>query len=173
MLFGILATFIFFGFFFKSFFERIVEPKLNLLEIRDFTILNNSIYIDHKKISKKEFEKYNGTEIKKNLIKRTYLKNSYFELITYSKSKNKFELSWIKKTNCIGSNFIVEILIGENLKNIVGTEYIEEKNREKLNEVQTKYETKKVLINNNCPACGEQIEKEKLNCDKCGINLSL
>jgi hypothetical protein len=173
ILIGFFAIFIFSIFFLKSFIEKIVEPKLSLIEIRDFTILNNSIYVEHKKLSKKEFEKYNGTEIEKNLLKISYLRNSYFELITFSQDKKLFELNWIKKTNCIGLNFMVEILIGENLKNIVGTKYIAEKNAQKLSEIQTEYEMKKVLINNNCTACGEKVGRENLICGNCGINLSL
>ena len=169
----LFIVFIFSIFFLKSLIDRIIEPKLSLLEIQKKIITNNSIYIDHKIINKKEFETYNGEQIEKNLIKILYLRNSYFKLVTYSKDKKQFELSWIKKTKCIGSNFMTEILIGESLKNIVGTKYIEEKSSEKLQEIQTEYETKKVLINNNCPGCGIKTEKDYPKCKKCGLNLSL
>ncbi|HLF53199.1 hypothetical protein [Flavobacterium sp.] len=172
ILLGILTAFIFSIFFLKSFIERIIEPKFGLIEILNFAKANNSIYIEHKKVSKKEFELYNEVDIEKSLYK-TYLRNSYFKLITYSKDKNQFELDWIKKTKCIGPNFMIEILMGENLKNIVGTKYIKEQNVEKLNAIQTEYETKKVLINENCPACGTKIEKENTKCKKCGLSLSV
>ena len=169
----LFIVFIFSIFFLKSLIERVIEPKLSLLEIQKKISTNNSIYIDHKNINKKEFETYNGKHVEKNLIKISYLRNSYFKLVTYSNDKKQFELSWIKKTKCIGSNFMTEILIGESLKNIVGTKYIEEKSFEKLQEIQTEYETKKVLINDNCPGCGTKTEKDYPKCKKCGLNLSL
>lgn len=172
-LFGILMVFILFIFLSKSFFDRIIEPKLSLTDILDFANSNNSIYIEHKKISEKEFELNNKLEKKPNIYKIIFLRKSYFKLITYSKVEKQFELNWIKITKRIGYNFLIEILIDENLKNLLGTKFIKEKNTTLMNQIQTQYETKKILIKDNCPACGSQIDNENMNCEKCGINLSL
>ena len=72
----------------------------------------------------------------------------------------------------MGSYFLIELLIGESLKKIIGTKYIEEKNIEKLKEIQNEYKTKEVLINNNCPACGAKIEKEDKKCKECDLSFS-
>jgi hypothetical protein len=179
----IIILFIFFlifiglVFFFRSFVIQMFDPKISLTEMLEKAETNNSIYIEHKKITKKEFELYNGIEIEKNLIKISYIRNSYYKLITYSKDNKKFKLFWIKKTKCFGYNFmgsyfLIELLIGESLNKIIGTKYIEEKNIEKLNEIQNEYKTKEVLINNNCPACGTEIKKSDLKCNECGLYLS-
>ena len=157
--------------------KGLLEPNLSLSEILKKIELNNLKYIGHKKISKKEFEIHNGIEIKKNLIKLIYFRDSYFELITYSKENKKFKLFWVKKTKCIGfnfliTNFLIELLIGESLNKIIGTKYIEEKNIEKLKKIQTEYNYKIVLINSVCPACGTQVEKTDLKCNECGLNLN-
>ncbi len=170
---GILIALVFSALFIKSFIVRMVEPKLNLAEIQDFTVANDSIYIDHKQISKKEFEKSNEIRVKKNIYETSILLDSYFKLITYSKQKKQFELHWVRKSKYIQPNFLFDVIVGKSVKDNLGTKYFAENNPEKLMEVQVEYETKKVVIKDKCPACGAQITDEDITCKNCEINLSL
>jgi hypothetical protein len=146
---------------------------MGLPEIQSFVNSNNSIYLDHKKIGRREFEKNGERKLKKNLYVTLFLRHSYFKLITYSKDKKKFELSWIRKSKYIQSNFLIHIIVGKEVKDVLGTSYFSEANKETLNQIESQYKIQKVLITDNCPACGVKILREDIICENCGINLSL
>ncbi|MCG8805219.1 hypothetical protein G1K75_06065 [Tenacibaculum finnmarkense] len=150
----------------------LTKPRLSMKESIDFLEKNNCIYVEHLSLKKNELRE-NYFKRKKGISLRKVLSTkSEYKIIGYSETENLYKIYWIEITSwsyTFGKGTF-EFLIDDTIEKRRELKSIEETNLKILENLQSDYNVKTVIVSDKCPACGVSVLPKDLECKECGLN---